>query len=143
MSRAPANEVAMRLVRADDAPAHNPASEPFEFGLQDKTGVLSPPVRDAGGRLVFDFSLSVRPGKDPDHPVFSGPFAIGPADDRCANLAWRSKLRGVWINRVKARLGGIDWALVRAAQSSGRRITADMTGRLPHGGTKPLDWRLE
>ena len=138
-----ADEVAMRLIRADDVPATNPLGEPFEFGLQDAKGAIIAGVRDPRGRFVFDFSLSVRPGRDSARPVFGGPFANGPADDRFVYLSWRSTPRGVWINRIKARLGDIDWALIRAAQGSGRRIAADLTGRLPHGGAKPAGWALD
>ena len=137
------DEVGMRLVRADDAPATNPKNEAYDFGLQDAKGAVVAGARDALGRFVFDFSLTVRPGKDANRPVFGGPFASGPADDRFVYLAWRSIPRGVWINRIKARLGDIDWALVREAQKTGRRITADLTGRLPHGGRAPACWRLE
>ncbi|HXQ12814.1 MAG TPA: DUF5990 family protein [Caulobacteraceae bacterium] len=136
-------EVRMRLIRADDTPATNPDNDAYDFGLQDTKGNVIPAARDAQGRFVFDFRLTVKPGKDPNHPTFGGPFASGPADDRFVYLAWRSKARGVRINRIKARLQDIDWSLVREAQSSGRRITADLTGRLPHGGRAPAGWRLE
>ncbi len=96
-------EVRMRLIRADDAPPTNPLDEPFEFGLQDVKQQLLPGKRDSGGRLVFDFSLKVKPGKDPDRLSFGGLFASGPADDRFVYLAWRSIPRGVWINRIKAK----------------------------------------
>jgi hypothetical protein len=137
------SDVPMRVIRADDVPATNPLAEPFDFGLQDVKGGLAAGVRDAQGRLVFDFSLSVRPGKDPDRPLFGGLFANGPASERFVYLAWRSIPRGVWINRIKARLDDIDWSLVRESQKTGRRITADLTGRLPHGGRAPAGWRLE
>jgi len=137
------DEVAMRLIRSDDAPPTNPGSEAFEFGLQDAKGKIVPGARDAEGRFVFDFVLGVKAGRDPDRPSFTGPFAGGPADDRFVYLSWRSKPRGVWINRVKASLAEIDWPLVREAQSSGRRISADLTGRMPHAGRKPVGWRLD
>jgi len=137
-----ADEVGMRLIRADDVPATNPQNDAYDFGLQDTKGNLVPGGRDANGRFVFDFSLAVKPGKDPNRPNFGGPFASGPADDRFVYLAWRSRPRGVWINRLKARLADIDWALVREAQGSGRRLTADLTGRPPGGGRRRIDWSL-
>ncbi len=92
----------------------------------------------------IDFEpLTVKAGKDPERPSFGGPFASGPADDRFVYLSWRSIPRGVWINRIKARLASIDWALVRSAQSSGRPIVADMTGRRPHDSQRLVDWRLD
>jgi len=136
-------EVRMRLIRADDAPATNALNEPFAFGLQDVKQQVVPGRRDAHGRFVFDFTLKVKAGKDPTRPAFGGPFASGPADDRFVYLAWRSVPRGVWINRIKARLSSIDWALVRAAQESDRPIVADVTGRRPHDSARLVDWRLD
>jgi len=137
-----ADEVAMRLIRADDVPATNPENDAYEFGLQDAKGGLVAGVRDSHDRYLFDFALTVKPGRNPAQPQFGGPYASGPADDRFVYLSWRSKPRGVWINRVKARLADIDWALVREAQASGRRVTADLTGRLPGGGRVPVRWML-
>ena len=133
----------MRLIRADDVPATNPLGDDYDFGLQDTKGNVIAGRRDDSGRHVFDFSLTVKPGKDPTRPSFGGPFASGPADDRFVYLSWWSRPRRQWINRVKARLADIDWAMVREAQATGRRITADLTGRPPGGGHKAVDWRLE
>jgi hypothetical protein len=136
-------EVRMRLIRADDAPPTNPLGEPFAFGLQDTKQQVFAGNRDAAGRFVFDFSLTLKPGKDPERPSFGGPFASGPADDRFVYLAWRSIPRGVWINRIKARLSSIDWPLVRAAQAADRPLVADVTGRRPHDTQRLVDWRLD
>lgn len=57
-------------------------------------------------------------------------------------LSWRSVPRGVWINRIKARLGGIDWTLVRAAHAAGKPLVADMTGWTPHDARRQVAWRL-
>jgi hypothetical protein len=71
-------EVRMRLIRADDAPTSNPLNEPFAFGLQDTKQQITPGGRDGAGRLVFDFSLAVKVGKDPSRPAFGGRFAAAP-----------------------------------------------------------------
>jgi hypothetical protein len=84
----------------------------------------------------------VRPAAD-GSPGFLGAFASGPADDRFVYLSWRSNPRGVWINRLKARLGWIDWPLIHAAQAAGKPTTADLTGRTPGHSMKRIDWRLE
>jgi hypothetical protein len=136
------NEVRLRLVRLGDAPATNPGGEAFEFGLQDTRGELVAGVLRPDGKLGWDFTLTARPGLDPARPNFTGRFASGPADDRFVYLSWRSLPRGVWINRVKARLADIDWSLVRAAQAAGRPLVADLTGRSPGGGRKPVNWRV-
>ena len=135
------DEVRMRLVRRDDAPPTNPQGLAFEFGLQDTKQGIDPGRRSADGAFVFDFVLRVKPGADPERPVFGGPYASGPADDRFVYLSWRRIDGGGYINRVKARLGGINWTMVRAAQAEDRPLTADMTGWTPHAHRRSVDWR--
>jgi hypothetical protein len=134
-------ELRLRLIRADDAPATNPLGEAYTFGLQDARQQLTAGVRDASGRLTWDFTVTVKPGKD-GAPSFTGQYASGPADDRFVYLAWRSIPRGVWINRIKARLAAIDWPLIDAARAAGRPPVADMSGWTPHDGRRQVAWRL-
>jgi hypothetical protein len=136
------DEVRLRLVRANDVPASHEPEEAYVFGLQDTKQTIVPGERQANGTLVFDFTLRVKPGADPDHPVFFGRFASGPVQDRFVYLSWRSVPRGVWINRVKARLGAIDWTMVRAAQMTNGRLVADMTGWRPGDPRQQVSWRL-
>ena len=96
-------------------------------------------VADGERMIVFDFTLAVKPGRD-GAPNFTGPFASGPAGDRFVYLSWRSIPRGVWINRIKARLADIDWPLIERAQ--GRRLAADLSDWSPGGGRRRVDWRL-
>jgi hypothetical protein len=135
--------VKLRLIRADDAPPSNPQNLAFHFGLQDGKQVIDPGVRSADGGFAFDFVLKVKPGADPDHPVFMGPHASGPADDRFVYLSWRPAAGGGYINRIKARLSAITWTQVRAAQAADRPLVADMTGWRPHDGRKQVLWTLE
>jgi hypothetical protein len=137
-----AGEVRLRLIRGDDRPATNPLGEPFEFGLQDTKQAIDPGVRRENGAVVFDLVLTAKPGPDPNRPVFSGRYASGPADDRFVYLAWRSIPRGVWINRVKARLSTITWEMVEAARSEGRLLAADMSGWGPHDARHSVEWKL-
>jgi hypothetical protein len=134
-------ELRLRLIRDHDAPPTNPLGDGFVFGLQDTKEQLHPGVQDAAGRLVFDFTVVVKPGKD-GRPNFTGAFASGPAGERFVYLAWRSIPRGVWINRVKARLTDIDWPLIEQAQAEGRRLVADASSWSPGGGRRRVDWRL-
>jgi hypothetical protein len=136
------SEVRFRLIRADDLPATNPENDAFVFGLQDTKEALIAPARGPNGEFVFDFSLTVKPGADPERPVFGGRFASGPASDRFVYLAWRSVPRGVWINRLKAKLSAIDWAMVHAAQAADAPIEADLSGRPPGSGKTPIPWRI-
>lgn len=132
-------ELRLRLIRDTDAPPTNPLGDAFVFGLQDTKEQLHPGARDAAGRFVFDFTLAVKPGRD-GAPNFTGPFASGPAGDRFVYLSWRSIPRGVWINRIKARLADIDWPLIERAQ--GRRLAADLSDWSSGGGRRRVDWRL-
>ena len=136
------SEVRFRLIRADDVPATNPENDAFVFGLQDTKEQLVAGVRGPNGEFVFDFSLTVKPGADPARPVFGGRFASGPASDRFVYLGWRSIPRGVWINRLKAKLSAIDWVMVRAAQMADAPIEADLSGRPPGSGKTPIPWRI-
>jgi hypothetical protein len=133
-------ELRLRLIRDTDAPPTNPLGDAFVFGLQDTKEQLHPAERDAAGRFVFDFMLAVKPGRD-GAPNFTGPFANGPAGDRFVYLSWRSIPRGVWINRIKARLADIDWPLIERAP--GRRLAADLSDWSPGGGRRRVDWRLK
>lgn len=136
--------VRMRLLRNDPTPP-NGADDPsaHRFGLQDNKEVIHPGVLREDGKFAFDFDLRVAPAEDESEPpVFTGPFAFGKPQDRFVYLSWqRTDLPG-YVNRVKARLADIDWALLRGAQESGGRLEADMSGRKAGGGKVPVVWRL-
>jgi hypothetical protein len=136
------DEVCFRLLRSDDVPATNPHNLAFRFGLQDTKQNIGAGEPQPNGALAFDFSLKVKKGNDPKYPVFTGPFASGPVDDRFVYLSWFAIERGDYINRVKARLSNVDWKMVRASQEQNRRITADMTGRGPGDPRKFVSWYL-
>jgi hypothetical protein len=137
-----ATELRLRLLRESDAPATNPLADEYVFGLQDVKQTIHAGVRRTDGKLAWDFTVTVKPAPDDGRPIFTGPFASGPRDDRFVYLSWRSLARGDYINRVKARLGDIDWPLIRAAQTAGRPLVADLTGRRPGGGRVPVAWRV-
>ncbi len=137
------SEVKMRLVRADDVPpSHEFPGEKVEFGLQDTKGVIVQGTRGPKAEFMFDFVLTVRDGADAKHPAFGGRFASGTADDRFVYLSWRSVPRGVWINRLKARLGSIDWKMVREAQKADKPLVADMTDWALGNKRKFVEWRV-
>src|ERR1700677_555600 len=95
------DEVRFRLLRSDDVPATNPLNLSYQFGLQDIKENIVAGTRQPSGILVFDFILRAKVGKDPARPVFTGPFASGPVDDRFVYLSWRAIERGDYINRAK------------------------------------------
>lgn len=57
-------------------------------------------------------------------------------------LSWQRVDGGGYVNRIKARLKDMDWPLIRAAQTQGKVLEADLSGRRAGGGTVPVDWRL-
>jgi hypothetical protein len=132
----------MRLIRSDATPPSHDVVEDYVFGLQDTKQEVILPERRADGMLVFDFTLRAKPGRDPEHPAFTGRFASGPADDRFVYLSWRSVPRGVWINRVKARLSSISWAMLEGAEAAGQPLVADMSGKGPGDKQKFVTWRV-
>jgi hypothetical protein len=136
------DEVRFRLLRRDAVPATNPFDLAYRFGLQDTKQTIVEGVVQPDGGLAFDFTLKVKQGKDPNHPVFLGRFASGPVEDRFVYLSWWAIERGDYINRVKARLGTIDWKLVRRSQAEERSITAEMTGWSPGDTRKHVVWYL-
>lgn len=135
-------EVPFRLLRSDDVPATNPEGLVYRFGLQSTKGEVVSAVRGPDGMFVFDFVLSAKESKDGTGPVFHGLFASGPVQDRFVYLSWWAVERGDWINRVKVRLATVDWGLIRQAQETNQRITADMSGRGPGETRKPVKWYL-
>lgn len=135
-------DVRFRLLRNDDVPATNPLHLAYRFGLQDTKGNVVAGTKLSNGVLGFDFSLTAKQGTDSRHPVFTGRFASGPVSDRFVYLSWWAIKRENWINRVKARLGTIDWKMVRASQEQGKLITADMTGWNPGDTRKFVSWYL-
>lgn len=132
--------VRMRLLRDDPTPPSGEAT-PCLFGLQDSRGRIVEGTRGPDGKFHFDFELAVKPGPD-GAPVFTGPFASGSRDDRFVYLSWQRLDGGGYVNRIKARLKDIDWALLYAAQASGKALEADMNGRRAGGGTVPVAWRV-
>lgn len=133
-----------RLLR-DSPIAASAADDPSAtmFGLQDNREQIHAGTVRPDGMIAFEFTLRVAPASDETKPpVFTGPFAFGSPRERFVYLSWqRTELPG-YVNRIKARLGDIDWALVHAAQASGGTLEADMSGRKAGGGTIPVDWRL-
>ncbi len=136
-----ADKVRMRLIR-DNAKPPAPDGSAVAFGIQDNKARLYPPVRRADGMLVFDFELTVKEGPDPAKPVFTGPFASGPRDERFVYLAW-PRLNGQGhVNRAKFRLIDIDWALVREAQRLDRPLEYDASHGRAGGGRVAIEWTL-
>ncbi len=137
-------ELRLRLIR-DSRRAGRPirSARPSSSGCRTPSSSWSPASGTPTGGSRGTSPLTAKPGKDAARPNFTGRFASGPADDRFVYLAWRSLPRGVWINRIKARLAGIDWAMIEKARAENRRLVADMSGWTPHDGRRQVEWRLQ
>jgi hypothetical protein len=134
--------VKMRLLRDDPAPP-SPDGKAYRLGLQDNKEQLHDGVLREDGKLAFDFELRVAAATDESlPPVFLGPFAFGKPNDRFVYLSWQHREGPGYVNRIKARLADLDWDLVRAAQESGGRLEADLSGRKAGGGKVPVAWRI-
>ena len=132
--------VRFRLIR-DTAEPPKPDGTACAFGLQDNAGGMHNGVWRPDGGLAFNFELKVTAGKD-GQPVFSGLFASGSPAKRFVYLSWpRLDGRG-FVNRVKVRLGDLDWATIRAGQGDGKVLEAATSGRAPGGGTVSVSWRV-
>jgi len=133
--------IRFRLLRNTAEPPA-PDGSPCAFGIQDNKGQLYPPVTRVDGMLVFDFELTAKDGPDPDKPVFTGPFASGPRDERFVYLAW-PRLNGQGhVNRAKFRLTDISWAQVREAQRLGKVLEFDASNSRAGGGRVAIEWTL-
>ena len=131
----------LRLVR--DSAAPSPDGSAVRFGLQDNKEEIHAGVLREDGKYAFDFELRVVEAADEAAaPVFLGPFAFGKPSDRFVYLSWQRTEAPGYANRVKARLADIGWAEVRAAQQSGGRLEADLSGRKAGGGKVPVCWQL-
>lgn len=132
----------MRLLRNDATPPSADGGD-YDFGLQDNKDALHAGIARADGKLQFDFDLRVATVEDEAlPPVFLGPFAFGRPQDRFVYLSWQRTAGPGYVNRIKARLADIDWALVHAAQDCGGRLEADMSGRKAGGGKVPVTWQI-
>jgi len=138
--RADADPVRLSLLYPPGPPISH-EGQAWVFGLQDVRGELHEgrPLEDSV--CAYNFELRVKPGADPERPVFLGDFASGPPQERFVYVAWRDTAAGTWINRLKARLSPITWAMVREAQAKDVAITASMAGR-QLGDTRPPVWRV-
>lgn len=138
----PGPTIALRIIH-DNGPPPSGSCEPYEFGLQDKTGALRPGVPLGDGTVALDCELRVvlKDGR----LNFLGDFAQGPTDDRFLYLSWKrpnaAPGAGVWINRVHVRLSPIRPEQVLKAQAGGGRLEASAIGRRPHDAKLP-DWRV-
>ena len=131
----------LRLIRESAAPS--PDGSAVRFGLQDNKEEIHEGTPREDGKYAFDFELRVAEAEDEAAPpVFLGPFAFGKPSDRFVYLSWQRTDAPGYANRVKARLADIGWADVRAAQESGGRLEADLSGRKAGGGKVPVSWQL-
>lgn len=133
--------VRFRLLRDSSGPPSTDGS-PCGFGLQDTKGVVHVGIRRADDMIAFEFELGVTEDPETQRPIFNGAFASGSKSERFVYLSW-PRLNGAgYVNRVKIRLVDVDWQLIRTAQTEGKVLETDTSGRAPGGGQVPVSWRL-
>jgi len=120
---------------------HPPAG--IDFALQQGHGnayQLSQKQRSGGGDLKFEFTVTVRIGKD-QQPNFTGDFVQGPVGDRFVYInigTFAGQLNTQWSRRLKIPLSGISWEMLRA----GKVIAANVPGTSKNGEpTCAYSWR--
>jgi hypothetical protein len=146
MAKPPLEQVRLQLIYRGAGPVFW-SGGPSEFGVQDKAGALrlGEPAPDGG--LRFDLTLEVKP-EGTGAPVFVGPFAQGPANERFLYLSWRN-LTGGYAQRLKLPLGSIAWRDIQAARAADRPLIGELADWAPKatstganiGGTRPIVWR--
>src|SRR5262249_36066157 len=98
-----------------------------DFGLQKGKGSDYETIqtqRSSTHDLSFEFSLKIRPGTDVI-PVFTGPFAQGPADARFVYIdigTYAGQTNTQWSRRLKIPLSGITWQTVNEVSSNSSMI---------------------
>jgi hypothetical protein len=104
----------------------NPPSDSgaVRFGLQDKKGNLLTGTKQADGSLLYEFELTLKPGKD-SAADFSGAYVQGTPGTRFLYLSLGNVPS--WIKRIKVPLSSIGWDQIEAAQ--GRALEASVDGR--------------
>lgn len=129
----------VRLLREATPPS--PDGSAFRFGLQDKQGAMHDGVARDDGLTQFDLELNLATAPD-GSPDFGGPFVSGSRGERFVYLAWSRANGGGFVNRIKVRLKDIDWPLIRAAQTDGGRLEANLRGVSAGGGNRPTQWAI-
>jgi hypothetical protein len=109
-------------VHVNNPPAATHEGKPAEFGLQDKTGKLTPGKLTADGALVFECMLKV---SEADKPNFTGPYAQGTPKERFVYLSYRPVGGKAWIKRIKVMLGSITAEQV----AKGKTLETTVDGR--------------
>ena len=86
--------------------------------------------------IAFELTVTLRQGKQPDMPDFSGPFVQGPPGGRffylcvgrCSMVA-----EPHWTGRVKVPLNSITWPLARRVATGAGRLEARYAASRPDG----------
>ena len=130
----------IRLLREPEPPSDDGSA--VWFGLQDRKGGMHDGMPRGDGLVQFDFDVRVNGSPEDGPPDFAGPFVSGMRGERFVYLSWQRRDGAGFMNRIKVRLGDVDWALIRAAQAGGKRLEANLRGVLAGGGKRPVEWRV-
>lgn len=117
-----------------------PELDGSEFGMADRTGVMTYPEERPDGLLVFNVGAvaSLEPGSGV--LTFLGPFVYGSTQAQFLYLNWRKNgTPGEWLWRRKFSLQSLAWAEVIAADKTGDYFLFDATGWRGHS-LLPVHW---
>jgi hypothetical protein len=140
-----AEEVIVRL-RVICIKPPRPENYGADFGMQDnsttKEWVLNHGKNQPGGDVHFECECRVRKNPTNGKPNFLGSFVHGGTADRFLYLSWRPKDwrpgspdvgNGVWLRRMKIRLGSIGWSQIRQSAGGKGVLEKKVEGTGPSG----------
>ena len=115
-----------------------------DFGLQKGHGSDCEVVakqRSKGGDLEFEFTVTVKTGRNDDLPNFTGPFVQGPVGERFVYInigTYAGQTDTPWSRRLKIPLSLITWDMLRSAKV----LVAHIPGTGKDGGPScAYEWR--
>ena len=115
-----------------------------DFGLQEGHGSAYSVVRkqrSKGGDLTFEFTVTVKIGRNDGQPDFAGPFVQGPAGGRFAYIdigTYAGQTNTQFSRRLKIPLSGITWDML----GSEKVLVANIPGTGKDGGPScAYEWR--
>ena len=126
-------------VRLRIAVTNPPMDTSTSFGLQDKSGSLSPGTLTSMHSVVFECDVSASDRGDGSEPNFLGAYTHGTPTARFLYVSHGARGGAGWIKRIKIPLSSITWSMIDAAR--GGAIETDVDGR--SSGTVPTNWRSQ
>jgi hypothetical protein len=135
--------VRLRITGDDSVVAKIPELAGSEFGLQDRSESLMAGTPQPDGKLAYECGIVAKRHRITGVIRFVGPYACGPAGDEFLYVSFRNPgTKNAWIIRLKLRLTNLTWDDMMAAEAKGETFSADISGRTPAHGTRPVPWAV-